>query len=52
MSLGVVFGGAMTELGFGNQLALAPEELLVALQVSLSNLRSRNIDLSTQNVAF
>ena len=31
-SLGIGFGGAMTEMGFGNQLELSPEEILANIQ--------------------
>ena len=31
-SLGIGFGGAMTEMGFGNQLELSPEEILTNIQ--------------------
>lgn len=32
VSLGIGFGGAMTEMGFGNQLALSPSEILTNIQ--------------------
>ncbi len=33
VSLGIGFGGAMTEMGFGNQLALSPSEILTNIQI-------------------